>query len=296
MADLDFQTFYDWELAIRRHYAEAPKFTEKDAHLEWSRISRKREYADIIEALEDSMAAITTFENRLDNFAQNAKHARLTPREGHKKREGLIQATLQCYATLRDHLRHYTLLLIQTNKDDKVVSREWSQRYAGDIMESTSPAAEEYGNAIDQCRMTRKRLGSLGAPVDPLPDPFGEDDDEMEEAYEGDMDMEEGAASEDGWKLVRELGEGSFGQVLLWVRHDEAGKVVEKCASKDVSVRDTPLYSDGADENIREAFMHARVSAKDPDGRHIVVYRGEDLFYDDRVHRLYVSLMSMTLL
>jgi hypothetical protein len=34
MADLDFQTFFDWEKEIRNNYPEAPKFTEKDARLE----------------------------------------------------------------------------------------------------------------------------------------------------------------------------------------------------------------------------------------------------------------------
>jgi hypothetical protein len=93
----------------------------------------------------------------------------------------------------------------------------------------------------------------------------------MEEMYDEDVDMEEGAASDDGWVYDRELGEGSFGQVSLWVRYDEAGKLVERCASKEVPVEHE------RNQMRREAFMHSLISAKDPNGRYIVVYRGRIL-------------------
>jgi hypothetical protein len=286
MADLDFQSFFDWESEIRGNYPEAPKFTEKDARVEWSHVCRKREYLDILDALEDSLEEITEYEKRIGDFSQNAKQAGLTERDRYRRREGLAQAALQSFCNLREHLRQFTVLLIHTNKHDIVDSREWSQRYAGEMMEATRRAIDDYQNIIERCQAARKRLGSLGAPVEPLPDPFddGDGDGEMEETYDEDIDMAEGAASDDGWVYDRELSEGSFGQVSLWVRYDEAGKVVERCASKEVPVEHE------RNQMRREAFMHSLISAKDPNGRYIVVYRGDEYCHDDRVHRLYLEV------
>ena len=169
------------------------KITKKDARLEWAAISQKTKYIDVLDAIGDSVEEVTEFVKRIENFARNAQHAGLTERDTHRKREGLVQATLQSCRTLSENLQQFTMLLIETNKHDQVVSREWSQRYAGDTMEFARRTAKDYQNVITKIQAARKRLGSLGDPVEPLPDPFGHHRDQMEEMNDEDMEMGEGA-------------------------------------------------------------------------------------------------------
>ena len=101
-------------------------------------------------------------------------------------------------------------------------------------------------------------------------------------------------ASDDGWVYERELGSGTFGQVSLWVRYDEGGKIAERSACKEIALseedlRDISFNGPRRDQIRREALLHSQISAKDPRARHIVLYHGDDFFFQDKVHRIYIE-------
>lgn len=94
----------------------------------------------------------------------------------------------------------------------------------------------------------------------------------------------------------RTLGSGGNGNVALWVRRDETGRVADRVAVKEVYMTTKAewnssknFYGEIDDRNSREKVMHSLATSRNNRGQHIVDFRASSLDKHKNLLRIYME-------
>lgn len=174
--------------------------------------------------------------------------------------------------------------------DELIVSLR-ARWYTDFLITSALAAMNNCQNDIRLCRDRRRNLGSTEVSISPIPPDEEDDPDHLD--IKKTLGME--GSEDDDWVFIKQVGSGGNGKVSFWARQDAAGNVVEKLAAKDCHWPPTSQigwYDNGSEKRLREPFMHALLSTKDPEGSYTVLYRGSHTFESQNVVRIYMEFCS----
>lgn len=161
-------------------------------------------------------------------------------------------------------------------------------------MTETLARINDCQNEIRICCDERRKRGSTANSIAPI---YPDDTDDIEDTDDPNyVDIRttlglEGSESND-WIYIKNVGEGGNGQVSLWARQDALGNVVERLAAKDCSwppASDVGWYDGENEKRLREPYLHALLSSKDPHGSYTVLYRGSHTFESQNVVRMFLE-------
>lgn len=120
MADLNWETFIDWEAeAVNAAIAEGdgvPTRTTAEVHARWQQVRRKTEYATAVETVEESFEIVNKYEENLYGLPDSEPASREEALQGLRKREGTLEALNEIYGILYTNLQR--LQQEQAEKDD----------------------------------------------------------------------------------------------------------------------------------------------------------------------------------
>lgn len=207
MADLDFETFLEWEVEARKAAGnDAPPVTTARARAEWLAKRRKKEYIEALELLQASMTDVDECFEHIYDLPEATPAAVGTALAGLRVREGTLEAMIETCRAVYENLQKLQQEQAETDDNGTLIANQWTRWYTEHQMTGILGEIKAAQDGVQLCRDARKGLGSPTLPVEPL--------------YPESKDVKTGfgmeGAADGEWFYIKELGEGGCGKVYLW--------------------------------------------------------------------------------
>lgn len=193
----DYKTFLAWE---KRRWDNADKHVPKgalvkEAQGEWLSKTRRREYAEAVRTLEDSLREAEARDKKIHAIPKKFVKRSLTPIEAQRRRWQTLDDARNAWGHVLRDLNHFLDEQLERNGAGAIIANGRSTAYTSQLTNQIQQRLKELNRDLDQCR---DACAALGSPVSEIEDsdPDGEDESDDEDE-EGEDDKGEGGKLRD---------------------------------------------------------------------------------------------------